>query len=371
MRILIAGGGTGGHLMPALSIAAALQETMPDTELVLVGSRRGVEADILPRRPFRHCLLPAEPLYRRRWWRNVRWVGTVGPLAFNVRRLLRRERPVLVVGTGGYAAAPVLLGARLAGLPLVLQEQNAYPGLTTRWFAAAARQLHLGFPEAASLLRVGAATEVFTLGNPIVPPGSAPDRGMARRQLGIGQEEKVLFVVGGSQGARGLNSVVARVVESGRLDDLTLCWSTGPAGWANYRRYDAPPRRIVRSFWDPIGEAYAAADLVIARAGAMATAELCAFGLPSILVPLPSAAADHQTKNAEALAAAGAAVHLPERDLTPVVLLDAVQTILGDAARAEAMHLRALARARPDAARRIAEAIATLVREQADLSQVS
>lgn len=361
MRVLIAGGGTGGHLMPALAMASALRASRPEVEPVLVGTRRGVEATLLPRRPFRYHLLPSEPLYRRAWWRNARWLLATGPLALAARRILREERPAVVVGTGGYAAAPMLLAARLARLPVVLQEQNAWPGLTTRWFARGARQVHLGFPEAAAHLRPGPQTQMFTLGNPIVPPEDAPGGAAARDRLGIAPEARVVFVFGGSQGARRLNAVIAETLESGRLDDLTVCWSTGAAAWERYRRYDQPPRRIVRAFWDPIAEAYAAANVVVARAGAMATAELCAFGLPAILVPLPTAAADHQTRNAEALAAAGAAIHLPERQLTPIALLDAIQTVLGDAGRAARMRQRALERGHPDAARRIAEAILTLV----------
>ena len=154
---------------------------------------------------------------------------------------------------------------------------------------------------------------------------------------------------------------MAQLVDAGRLDHLTLCWSTGPGQWDAYGRYHAPPRRLVRPFWDPIAEAYAAADLVVSRAGAMTTAELCAYGLPAVLVPLPSAAADHQARNAEALRQAGAAVHLPERGLTPEALLAAVHSILDHPETATQMRVQARARGRPDAARRIAESITALV----------
>ncbi|MBI2536838.1 MAG: hypothetical protein HYW06_07735, partial [Gemmatimonadetes bacterium] len=154
---------------------------------------------------------------------------------------------------------------------------------------------------------------------------------------------------------------LAELADAGRLEDVTLCWSTGRGQWEAYGRYAAPPRRLVRRFWDPIAEAYAAADLVVSRAGAMTTAELCAFGLPAVLVPLPSAAADHQTQNAEALRTAGAALHLPEARLTADALLEAVQSILGHPETASRMRAAALARGRPEAARRIAEAITALV----------
>ena len=346
--------------MPALAIAAALREVRPDLEPVLVGARRGVEATLLPRRPFRFHLLSAEPLYRRAWWRNARWAVAPWRLVVECRRVLVTERPAVVVGTGGYAAAPMLLGAVMAGVPIVLQEQNALPGLTTRWFARRARQVHLGFPEAERHLHVGPNTRVLCLGNPIVPPHGAPTRAAARAGMGIAPEARVVFVFGGSQGARRLNAVVAELADTGRLDDVTVCWSTGAGQWETYGRY-AAPRRLVRPFWDPIAEAYAAADVVVSRAGAMTTAELGAFGLPAVLVPLPSAAADHQTRNAEALRQAGAALHLPEARLTAEALLDAVKSILDHPETASAMRAQALARGRPNAARRIAEAIVAQV----------
>lgn len=360
-RIVIAGGGTGGHLMPALAIAAALRERGPDITPVLVGARRGVEAALLPRRPFRFHLLSAEPLYRRAWWRNARWVVTPWRLVVECRRVLAVERPAVVVGTGGYAAAPMLVAALAAGLPIVLQEQNALPGLTTRWFARWARQVHLGFPEAERYLRLGPTTRVFNWGNPITPPHGAPTRAAARAALGIAPEARVVLVFGGSQGARRLNAVVAELADRGRLDDVSLCWGTGEGQWEKYGRYAAPPRRLVRPFWDPIAEAYAAADVVVARAGAMTTAELCAFGLPAVLVPLPSAAADHQTRNAGALSQAGAALHLPEARLTAETLWEAVRSVLEHPETASRMRAQALARGHPDAARRIAEAVMALV----------
>lgn len=347
--------------MPALAIAGALREVRPEVEPVLVGARRGVEATLLPHRPFRFHLLSAEPLYRRAWWRNARWAVAPWRLVVECRRVLSTERPAVVVGTGGYAAAPMLLAAVMAGVPIVLQEQNAVPGLTTRWFARWARQVHLGFPEAERHLRAGAGTQVLRFGNPIVSPRGAPTRGAARAALGIAPEARVVFAFGGSQGARRLNAVMAELAEAGRLDDVTVCWSTGAGHWETYGRYAAPPRRLVRPFWDPIAEAYAAADVVVSRAGAMTTAELCAFGLPAVLVPLPSAAADHQTQNAEALRHAGAALHLPESRLTAGALLEAVKSVLDHPETASRMRAQALARGRPDAARRIAEAVAALM----------
>ncbi|HKI94926.1 MAG TPA: UDP-N-acetylglucosamine--N-acetylmuramyl-(pentapeptide) pyrophosphoryl-undecaprenol N-acetylglucosamine transferase [Gemmatimonadales bacterium] len=360
IRVLIAGGGTGGHLMPALALAEALVGVRGDVEPVLVGAVRGVEARILPTRPYRYHLLPTEPIYRRQWWRNARWIVVLPRLLGAVRRLLDAERPAVVVSTGGYAAGPVAFAAARRGIPIVVQEQNTVPGITTRRLAGRARQIHLGFPEAAARLHPGPGTEVFTLGNPITPPTFVPAAD-ARAALGIAPDARVVLVTGASQGARAINLAVAEALDADAWRDVSLLWSTGPGQFAAFERYDAPPARQVRGFWDPIGEAYAAADVVVARAGAMTTAELQAWGLPSVLIPLPSAAAGHQAENARALAAAGAALHLPQDRLTGPALADAVSGLLADDDRRRRMAEAARRRGHPEAARAIAEAILRLI----------
>lgn len=363
MKVLIAGGGTGGHLMPALAIADALRTVRADVEPVLVGARRGIEARILPERGrYAFYLLPVEPIHRRAWWRNAKWLWTLVPLLRECRRILDRERPVLAVGTGGYAAGPILSMCDRRGVPFALQEQNAVPGLTTRRLARRAAQIHLGFPEAAEHLQPGSHTVLFTLGNPITPPpADRPDRAAAQRALGIVEGARVCFVMGGSQGARSINRAVAAALESGALDDVTVLWSTGLSALDEYHRYHAPPHRLVRSFWDPVAHAYAAADLVVARAGAMTTSELAAWGLPSILIPLPTAAADHQTRNAVALERAGSAVHLAEAHLDPDRLAGRIMDLLTSPERLQAMALRASERSHLHAAEHIAEQLLTLV----------
>jgi len=360
MKILLAGGGTGGHLMPALALAQALREARPDLEPVLVGAERGLEAQVLPRYPFRHHLLPIEPIYRHAWWRNARWLAVAPRVWRAVGRVLDAERPAIVIGTGGYVAGPVAWRARRRGIPTVIQEQNAFPGLTTRWLARRARQVHLGFPEARGRLRVGAGTEVFALGNPIRPPEPG-DRRAVLAELQLAPERPTLLVFGGSQGARAINFAVAGALERGLFGPANVLWGTGAAQAGALARYAVPGRVVVRGFLDPMTTAYRAADLVVARAGAMTVAELCAWGKPSILVPLPTAAADHQTYNARALAEAGAAMHLPEQELSPHVLGEQVTRLLADRFRLESLASRARGRGHPNAARDIMSRILTLV----------
>lgn len=361
MRVVIAGGGTGGHLMPALALAEAFTTIRRECEPIIVGARRGVDAEILPKRRFRYYLIPAEPVYRTRWWRNLRWPVVSVRVWRAARDILEEVQPALVIGTGGYVAGPVLAAAARLGIPYALQEQNAFPGLTTRLLARWARQIHLGFPEACTRIHPGPQTAVFTLGNPIAVPPGADGRRAARERLGLAPEWPVLLVMGGSQGARAINRAVAEALEDGLLGEVAVLWSVGPSMFSAYRKLDHPPRCHVRPFWDPIGEAYAAADLAVARSGAMTAAELCAFGLPSILIPYPHAAHDHQYHNAASLAASGAAVLLEESGLSGSRLSREVLDIIRNRGRLARMAELARSRGNPKAAEEIVKQLLALV----------
>ena len=339
--------------MPALAIAAAIRAADPGKRIVLVGAVRGVEATLLPARDFPYHLLPAEPLYRRQWWRNARWPFLALRLMREIGQLLDRERPALVIGTGGYASGPVVWAAARRGVPTAIQEQNAFPGLATRWLSRRARQIWLGVPEARRFLRAGRETEVIDTGNPIVPPDPAR-AAQARARFGIDRTRPVALVSGGSQGSVALNEAVAEVVRAGGFDGATLLWATGRGSYERFRELHRPPAIHVFDFLDPMADAYAVADVAVGRAGMMTIAELCAWGIPSILIPLPTAAADHQTGNARVMADAGAAIHLPQAELAPGKLGSVLESLLADRTRREAMAARAKARGRPDAGARIA-----------------
>jgi UDP-N-acetylglucosamine--N-acetylmuramyl-(pentapeptide) pyrophosphoryl-undecaprenol N-acetylglucosamine transferase len=359
-RILIAGGGTGGHLMPALAIAGALREAAPAFEPVLIGAIRGVEARILPGRDFRFHLLPSEPIYRRTWWRNFRWPLVAGRLLHQLRELFERERPAAVLGTGGYASGPVVWWGSRLRIPTAIQEQNAYPGVATRWLARTVRHIYLGLPEARALIKPGSHTEVFDTGNPIAPP--APGRRSAALELfGLDGRRPVILVTGGSQGALAINRAVAGWLDAGGSAGASLLWVTGRGTYDEFSKYHRPPAVRVIDFLDPMADGYAVADIVVSRAGMLTVAELCAWGLPSILIPLPTAAADHQTHNARVLAEAGAAEMLVQADLTPGRLADTIGRLLTDDAARTSMTERARARGRPRAAADIVSNLLTLV----------
>lgn len=367
---LFAGGGTGGHLYPALALADALRALRPEVHVFFVGARRGIEARVFPERSVEHVLLPVEPFHRDRVWRNWRVLPAVVRAAAQVAALFRRLRPALVVVTGGYAGAVPGAWAAASGVPLALQEQNSYPGVTTRVLSRWARQIHLGFPEAADHLPRKARARARASGNPVRPPFPA-QRGEARRRFGLAPEGTVMLLVGGSQGSAVINRVLGDALErvhAGTLErpaGLQVLWATGPAhlGGVLERVSAAGADRWVRpvGYLDEMPLALAAADFALSRAGAMATSEFLAWGVPAILVPLPGAAARHQERNAEALQACGAALHLPQDGLDADRLWAAVLELASGPARRARMAERARTRGRPHAAEEIARGLAELL----------
>jgi UDP-N-acetylglucosamine--N-acetylmuramyl-(pentapeptide) pyrophosphoryl-undecaprenol N-acetylglucosamine transferase len=326
-----------------------------------IGAKRGIERDVLPGTEFPHALLDLHPLYRTRPWDNWRTVRGATSAWRQIGRQFEFGRPGLVVGTGGYAAGLVLAYAALHRKSYVLQEQNSYPGLTMRALSRWAREVYLGFPEAAAQLPRGRGTSMIDTGNPIEPPPSPrPDRLAAREPWGFTRDGRVLLIVGGSQGARAVNEVVGAWVRAGVPEGWQVIWATGKGSFDSYASLETDRVRV-RPYLSPIAHAYAAADLAIGRAGAMTTAELCAWGIPSVLIPLPTAAADHQTANARALEAAGASLFLAQSELTPDRLTSTLRGLSADPDKLRRLAAAAAGRGRPDAAEAIARRILTLL----------
>ena len=374
VRILFAGGGTGGHLYPALNLGEAVQRADPGAELFFVGAQRGVEVRVLPEKGVAHQLLPLEPIRRAKPWENWKLVPAMLGAWRGLRGIFNTFKPDLVVGTGGYASGPAVGYALLRGVPVALQEQNSYPGFVTRKLAGRVRQLHLAFPEARKYLKPGARTEVFEYGNPIQPPDFTVQRAEARARFGLGGGI-VCLVTGGSQGARAVNEALLadiRGVVEGRLpappEGFEILWATGTGNFETIQgrlgQMNHPAWVKALPYIQDMPGALASADLAIARAGAMSLAELCAWGVPAILVPLPTAAANHQHHNAVALADAGAAVLVPESELGQGRLWTDVMSLATDASRRAAVADRARSRGQPDAADRIAAELIRLVQSR-------
>jgi UDP-N-acetylglucosamine--N-acetylmuramyl-(pentapeptide) pyrophosphoryl-undecaprenol N-acetylglucosamine transferase len=361
MRVLFAGGGTGGHLYPGLAIARAMKRLSNEVDPFFVGARRGIERDVLPATEFDYELLDLHPLYRSRPWENWKTLRGAVSAWRDLGRLALASPPSIVVGTGGYASGLALAYARIHGIPYVVQEQNSFPGLTTRFFARHARQVHLGFPEAALRLNPGPSTVVMDTGNPIEPPPAVrPDREAARAQWGFpASGGRVMLIYGGSQGSKAINDVAAEWIRRGIPQGLFIIWATGQKTHGDYVSLENRHVRIM-PYLSPVSDAYAAADFALSRGGAMATAELCAWGIPPIIVPLPTAAADHQTANAKALSAAGAGELILQSAFSAESLDAAVKRLLETPQLLEDRGKAVTARARPHAADKIARSILRL-----------
>jgi UDP-N-acetylglucosamine--N-acetylmuramyl-(pentapeptide) pyrophosphoryl-undecaprenol N-acetylglucosamine transferase len=357
----IAGGGTGGHVIPAVAIGQALVAAGHPVESIhFVGARRGMERDLVPAAGFSITLLPGRGIARRFTLDNFGAVAGLTAAFVRAVGLVRRRRPQVIVSVGGFASAPCVVAAWLWRVPLVVAEQNAVPGLVNRLAARVAKASAVSFP-GTPLPRA-----VLT-GNPVRAEMAAVDRSptgraAARRALGLAPEDRLVLVAGGSLGARRLNAAV---------EGLARVWADR-SGLAirhivGARDFDAapvdPPSTDAETggltyqrvrFEDHMALCYAAADLAVHRAGASTVAELAAAGVPSVLVPLPGAPGDHQTANARRLADAGAAVLLPDAELDTEALGEVLDELLGDSLRLQSMAVAAHTLARPRAAAEVA-----------------
>ncbi len=358
LDVLIAGGGTGGHVFPALALGTALVERGLD--VAFAGSPSGLEARLVPAAGRTLYLLPGRQVRGGGLRAVVLGAGALARGLGSALRLLARLRPRLVVGVGGYASVTSVLAARSRRVPVVLLEQNAIPGAANRNLGPVAARVCVGFAEAASFFPRGRAIHT---GNPVRPEVLAAPPAPAQRRQGLG-----LLIFGGSQGAHHLNeaSVAALEALGAAARSLRVRHQTGTADQARvaeaYRRLGVEAR--VDAFVDDMGGAYREADVVVSRAGAMSCAEITAMELPAILVPYPHAADDHQRRNAEILAAAGGARMILDHELDGRRLADALATLLAEpGARAE-MAARSRALGRPHAAEHVARVCIEVMQRQ-------
>jgi UDP-N-acetylglucosamine--N-acetylmuramyl-(pentapeptide) pyrophosphoryl-undecaprenol N-acetylglucosamine transferase len=358
MRILIAGGGTGGHLFPALALADTLRSRVQQLSILFVGAEGGIEAAIAARHGWAFEGIRAAGLRAKRWPDRFRSIALI---PFGVARswsILSRFRPDAVIGLGGYASGPVLLAAALRRLPTIVHEQNSVPGLTNRWLASLVDLVAVGFEPAKAFFP---ASRVHVTGTPVRRELFAACKAAAVGRFGLDPDAMTVLVFGGSQGAHRLNEAVLEALplleaERARLQFLH---ATGPRDVARVRAaYGAHGyRAVVEPFFWEMALPYAAADLCLCRSGASTVAELCALGKAAILVPFPFAVNDHQRRNAEILVAAGAARMLLDRDLSGVAVAALVRCHLVDRRGLQEMGERARRLARPDAADHLADLV--------------
>jgi UDP-N-acetylglucosamine--N-acetylmuramyl-(pentapeptide) pyrophosphoryl-undecaprenol N-acetylglucosamine transferase len=360
VRLLIAGGGTGGHLYPGIAVAEAI--TAAGGEVTFVGTSRGLETRLVPKAGFALELVKVSGLKRMGLRGTLRGLFKLPGAWMESRRILKRFRPDVVLGVGGYASGPLVFAAALSGYPTAIQEQNSLPGFTNRVLGRVVRRVFTAFDEAAAPF---ARRKVRYLGNPVRRSFLDGAAAAAAANPGAGRS---ILVLGGSQGSYAVNELASglvRVLDArGRLPRFVH--QTGADDYdrmhVGYAALGYEGRVETRAFIDDMPAALADAALVIARAGALTLAELAIMRRPAILIPLPTAADDHQTVNARAFERAGAAVVLPQGDASATRLGDLVDQILGDPARHAAMAAAMGTLARADATATVAAELSAIAR---------
>ena len=364
MKVIFAGGGTGGHLYPAVAMAEELLKRFPETEVSFAGTEKGIEAAEVPRLGYRLHTFRVRGFRRGKSPADL--LGNAGILTdfmgavWKAAALIRCEKPDVVVGTGGFVSAPLLLAAQMLGIHSLIQEQNAFPGVTTRLLAVLATEVHLSFPDSRRFLKRKRGVHVS--GNP-ARGFPVTDSRSAKEHFGLDPDLPTLLVFGGSRGARSINNAVKGWIR-GLKGKSNVIWQTGSLDYKSISEEFSLSRNLwIGPYINEMGKAYASADIVLCRAGASTVAELTNLGKPAILVPYPYATGNHQFFNAEALSREGAAELVEDREVAGSRARELVQGMLADAGMRERMAQACRKHGRPEAASELAGRIAELANQ--------
>ncbi len=363
MNIIISGGGTGGHVFPAIAIADAIRKIQPDAEILFVGAKGRLEMEKVPKAGYLIEGLWISGFQRSLTWRNLLFPFKLLHSGWKARQIVRRFRPEVAVGVGGYASGPVLNAAGALGIPTVLQEQNSYPGVTNKILARKASKICVAYE---GMDKFFPKEKILLTGNPVrteIFKNLEKKRAEGFRHFGLDEKKQTIFISGGSLGARTLNEAMAAgaqlLEENPRVQ---LLWQCGRFYFENFKNSETAllPNVEIRPFIDRMDLAYSIADAVICRAGALSVSELCLAGKPAILVPSPNVAEDHQTKNALALVEKDAALMVKDAAAKEELLWAAMEILKNKELQTQlSRNIRELAR--PDAANVIAKEILNLV----------
>lgn len=369
LRVALVGGRSGGHIYPLIAVAKALAARCP-AEVRFIGEAGRMEEELVPREGYELRTLaipPAAPAWRRLVG-LPRWLGLFG----EAKRLLADQRPAVVVGSGGQVCAPVLLAARRLGIPSILLEPNAVPGAAARFIARRARPDRIGLQIERAADRLPAELRIEPIGYPVRPEVLSAERGPACERLGLDPAATTLLVFGGSQGSGRINDALVELLPRLRGDWCAGLQVMHVGGWVNARTVadaevsNLSVRYVFRAYLHEMADALAAADLVLGRAGAAGLSELTCRGLPALLVPLPRVSDDHQRHNAEWMAAAGAALLVPDAELTAERLEAELRGLLGEPGRLAAMAAASRSLGRPEAADRVVDWVLELALGSSD-----
>lgn len=363
LRVIISGGGTGGHIFPAVSIANEIRAKRPDAKILFVGAEGRMEMQRVPAAGYEIKGLPIAGFNRKNLLKNIPVLFKIMKSRSMARQIIRDFRPQVAVGVGGYASGPTLNVAESMGIPILLQEQNSYAGVTNKLLAKKARKICVAYE---GMERFFPADKILFTGNPVRQNllDCKVTKEDAVRSFGLVPGKQTILIVGGSLGARTLNdSILGNLPLVKQQSKVQFIWQTGKYYSAEIKaelaRRGCPDNLKVMDFISDMSQAYAAADLVISRAGAGSISEFCLLGKPVILVPSPNVAEDHQTKNALALVQKNAALYIADADARRTLLPKAINTV-SDLEKLESLSRNIIALARPNAASDIADEVIKL-----------
>ncbi len=367
LRVIVSGGGTGGHIFPAVSIANAVRELRPDARILFVGAEGRMEMQRVPAAGYDIKGLPVAGFDRKHLLKNFGVLLKLFKSRQLARKIIRDFQPQVAVGVGGYASGPTLNMAQRMGVPTLLQEQNSYAGVTNKLLAKKAKRICVAYE---GMERFFPADRIVLTGNPVRQNllTAMPNREEALKKFSMESGRRTILIVGGSLGARTLNeSVLNHIPLIRRQTDVQFIWQTGKFYSEEIARRleeaHCPANLRVMDFISNMNDAYAAADLVISRAGAGSISELCLLGKPVILVPSPNVAEDHQTKNAMALVDKDAAIYVSDAEAIQTLMPLAINTV-NNSAGLTTLSKNILHLAKPDAARVIAEEVIRLAEDK-------
>ena len=361
LRVIISGGGTGGHIFPAVSIANAVKTLRPDAKILFVGALGRMEMQRVPAAGYEIIGLPIQGFDRKNLLKNFKVLYKIWKSQRMAKKIIKDFRPQVAVGVGGYASGPTLNMAAAKGIPCLLQEQNSYAGVTNKLLAKKAAKICVAYE---GMERFFPAEKIMMTGNPVRQQllDTTISHEDAVRTFGFDPTKKVVLIVGGSLGARTLNESVLQHLDQIRKSDVQFIWQTGKfysAEISERLKGQDIPNLTVTDFISDMGVAYKAADLVVSRAGAGSISEFCLLGKPVILIPSPNVAEDHQTKNAMALVNKAAALYVKDAEADKILLPLAIDTAKDDA-KLQSLHENILKMALPDSADIIAKEVIKL-----------
>ena len=362
LRVIISGGGTGGHIFPAVSIANAVKELRPDAKILFVGALGRMEMQRVPAAGYEIKGLPICGFDRKNLLKNIKVLYKIWKSQRMAKQIIKEFRPMVAVGVGGYASGPTLNKAASMGIPCLIQEQNSYAGVTNKLLAKKAEKICVAYD---GMERFFPAEKIIKTGNPVRQNllETTVSHEEAIRSFGLDPQKKLILLVGGSLGARTINESVMQHLDLIKNSDVQFVWQTGKYYNASImeqlKTLGQPKNLVVTDFISDMGAAYKAADLVISRAGASSISEFCLIGKPVILVPSPNVAEDHQTKNALALVHVDAALYVKDAE-APAQLLDLAIKTVNDEQKLNSLHTNILKLALPDSADIIADEVLKL-----------